>query len=915
MLQNNLKKLKDNLSISFLLNLVSSTSDTKEKELYFSYFLYSQKDDSNFEDIKHKLFPLILEWWDASVKIKLINYFEKYAIDTFSHEVIDMLCVLEQNIKTKLNVKHRIAIIIRTLDQVDDTGALVSLVINLLESEDHNIVYTTTESLKDIVYIFTFPQLQTIITKLQFISWIIAKDAATVVGSVLQNTDHAEQMIEEYMNIYDKILSTSTHTKKPDRENFRYSYVSSRWLLNQFDDNKRKYEQNPDERFARELRYSLDILHGKDPKIAHKVCELIVQKAHYSIYFEVLNRFLKDKQKWYDDILETILCNSDAWSFINASDKGRYDLFHWLLVRNDKVINNFEEKLIKYSASDDFGTFTQAQFAAIISEKNRSQPIKYIIAQEKKRIEQESDVSDYDFWPRNDDHDDELFARWWTTFDRSLLESTKTIDELKKIITDYINNSNNFDRDLWDLIDPFKDYFAKNPEQLDGFYKEIRDLYNGIEDEWLQNRWSWFVWSIVQWYLDTLDTKKPIAVYKKVIALYEQFSQWSDNAERQAKKNIASFLQEWNELLRSKETENIEDWLRDQLLDLIEQLVTDSNPDDNENYELVWLNSVRWMWVKCLGVMSFYFPDDESIITLFRQVSEDTNKGIQAGLIENLVYLIPDHKNYELCKEIITKFENEKEEVIQKALVYYMFKLGKLKLTQNKELIKKLISTPYQSVQQYLWDLLWQALLHDIDMNDIVDLLIQQKNTVVLNSIIDQLMRKLVQVHSWNIFDLSFANYCDVLSNIFKAIVSNVDVYSDVIQSIGYDFDSIQERTENLFLDFFPVFEKIAEIKSQIIHNRMQEVIVKIIDMDISPHSLEKIIDLLLSQKDKSWEDWKPLILWLYCWSSEFSKIVEVFYKNMSTYSPKMFSKVEQLFDEGLKYWWDEFYKIFDECY
>jgi hypothetical protein len=78
-----------------------------------------------------------------------------------------------------------------------------------------------------------------------------------------------------------------------------------------------------------------------------------------------------------------------------------------------------------------------------------------------------------------------------------------------------------------------------------------------------------------------------------------------------------------------------------------------------------------------LCILAFYYPKtEEDLNTTIKKISDDNeNPGIQAQLIENLVYLIPESKDYTLCEEVIAKFKDTENPLIQNALVRYIFRL------------------------------------------------------------------------------------------------------------------------------------------------------------------------------------------------------------------------------------------------
>ena len=903
------------------------------------HFLHNQKDDSLFIDIKDKLVELIIKKQeDESIKFKLLTYFEDWCIQNHSDEIVNILEKILQNTQN-IVLRRRVGMCIGKLEPNENFALLSEVLCLLIKNTDQMTREFTIKSAVKFINQYTEEQVGNLLNAMFFtdgseedvvqasvslslkFSWKDLRDAsfresANFLGEILQKPIYALKFLALAMKVYDGILSDESEKVYADTWKIKYTY--SWWLPKIFPVQKSKfeYESEKDKRMALEIWNALIELDKQDVQVAVQVCEKIIEKWEYLVYFEILSRFLNDKWETYKDIVGKLLCNEDLRRMIDILEKKWSTLFKKHLAQYHNEINKFETLLVKYSLDDNkIELRIKAELATLIPEWQISPEVQQIKDQYNDMMKREYNVTDILKEKEDEDENDIYATIKKSTFDLSNLTDRKEISELKSIIEQYVKSENTFDKDIWDLTAPFEEYISKNSDQLSVLYSEIKALN-------FKDRWQWLLYWLACWYINHYKDGDKTIFYEQIVNLYEIFSDTKNINESQARLAIARSLEEGNTFLRSADTSTLKEEnteLFEKIKKLVIQLATDPDPIPGENQEHVWLNSVRWLGVRLLCILTFHYPKtEEDLNTTIEKISnDDENPGIQAQLIENLVYLIPDSKDYTLCEEVIAKFKYTENPLIQNALVRYIFRLWNHKIEKNKDLIEILCKAQDNRVKSQIWDLVWQALLNDADVADIFAKVLKGDvgEETILEAITLEFQNNMPKIlNEWD------AEKRDKYLWYFEQIVDFKPSTSEERHAVWsrlwycfYDAEKLPDISFDLLYSK-GILNKLITIQSSDTQKNINKFFLRFVKED---KYIENILTLLQKQMEVNLGGKYPVMLldeWL---SEEIIKILKYLYaKNTTeTLTKEIFEKVESLFNEWLKYGEKGFYEIFYEYY
>ena len=901
------------------------------------HFLHNQKDASLFMDIKDKLVDTIIaKQDDETVKFKLLDYFADHCTADYSDEIIDIIGLILQNTKN-IALQRKIWLFIEKLDPKKNIESLCDILCWLIRNSDQIVKEFTTRSATKFIDQYDEKQINGLLKAMFFSDWsdedvtqssislslkfrgqdlkdASFRESANFLWEILQRKKYALKFMDLTIEIYNSILADRDWLISEDEWKIKSTY--SWWLPKTFpvQESKFEYESQRDKRIALEIRNALIEIDREDKVIAKKLCEKIIEKWEYLVYFEILSRFLADKWDEYQSIIESLLHNEDLRRVANLLEPKRFSLFRHYLTEHTEKISTFETSITNYKLDEKkVEAHIQAELATIIPEGKRSSEMQQLKDDYEKWVRKEHNIDGYTLKEDTETEREPFAMGKPSTFDPSYLSVTREITDLKKIIEQYIASESVFDMDIWDLAWPFEWYISRNPEQLVGLYNEIKSLD-------FKNRWQWLLGWLARGYIAHYKNSEKDAFYEQMIALYEIFSDIQNPNEAPARLEIARVLDN-NDFVRSEDMGKLKE-STPELFEKMKKLVigfsTDPDPRADGPAEHVGLNSVRWTWATLVCILSFYYPKTEADLTVaIRALSDDINPGIQAQLIDNMIYLIPDTKDYDLCKEIIAKFKTANNPIIQNALARYMFRLGNTKLEKNKDLILRLCQSEDDNVRKQIWDLVWQALLNDADVKDIFDsiLQMQSKDEILLESLTMVFQNKMRMILSE-----ADATKRDKYLWYFEQIIDSKPVDKRqghaVWSRLWYCFHDAEKLPETSF-DIFNerwILNKMVCIQNQDTQKNINKFFLRFIGRD---EYIEKILDLLLKQTELKLNNTYPVMLidaWL---AEEIVKILKYLYaKNKEKHLSKVvFEKMEKLFDEWLKYGEKWFYEIFDARY
>lgn len=920
--------------IMFYRNLISAIGDKNYKQIsednfLIWHFLYNQEDSGLFSKIKDNLIPHIvwLENENISNQFKLLEYFEKYCFESHSDEIIDILYLLMETDYEPL--KRRIAIISKWLKPNSNFEKLYQILLYLISSKELIVKEFAILSSIEFIDNFSEEQLKNLIkesfkpnkpenvenfiwwwTKLihqwkDLTDWIF-RSASKFLWKLLQSPrnvsdfiDFTMERIDEAFDKEEKYLEEYSWEKNIP---IKFNYVW--WLL----DNKKmsdfEYETDSEKKLSYELWNALSILRTNDMNKFFEIRRYLLENWKNLVYFEIINRLLLDDKKTevHDDfvIMEELIFNQDLRNIIDPTEKRWYKLFQrffsiesWDISKFENIVMNFKSTLY----DDEYNKRIKAKLLfAIPSDKRSTEANDFISKYEE--IKSQEYKSSYKLKVNKDDKI-ELFS--WTPWniDDSWIWDKQTAEQLINRLKDFIKNQRKFDSEMEmsDLGKVYGLYFKNYPDDLEWFYKET-------EKQEIELKW-WFVWNMTAEYINYIKetSQEKELFYDKMINLYNLIP------DRWSKINIWRALSE-NNYLREKDTGDLSPEIYEKIKKMVIDMSKDRDPEEDKNTFLhLWLNSVRWIWTALLCILAFYYPKDEDLENRILELSDDPCIWIRAYLITNLVYLIPDSKNYPLCQKIIDKFKEDTNPSIELAIIRYMFRLWNEKLENNLDLLENImIRTKDKDVLNDAGSLIWQAFLHQVNVKDIFDKILNNKlwTPEILERIAFQFQRVL-----WKQLLLSW------IAEPVK--IEMLEYYKKLLSYKEEDEETkwaVANRASFLFADddmttgLFEVFKKNS-IFDKVIETKQLDVIHNLNEYLLRCTEDEKYLDDILDILDKEVVDVNAILTddWF------ASRIWDIMLKIYSDYDWKNNSKAEKIFDEWLKYWTWKFYEIFNKRY
>ena len=877
---------------------------------------------------------------DVSNQFKILEYFEKYCFENHSDEVIDILDVLKNTPYEPL--KRRIAIICKGLKPKGNIAKLYHLLEYLIGSEELIVKEFAIDAVKNFIDIFSNDQIK-VLLELAFtpnipkdvtnqIGWGtklihqwkdltdgIFRNASSLLWKLLQDPSKATEFIAFAMDRIDDTFSKKdiifddedlfwemeVSAWKKEELPIKNNYI---WWLSELEHPSNfQYESDPKKKFSYELKNALKILRTKDKAKFLDIANIIIDQWHNLIYFEILNRVLMDHDDEIWDYewttIRKIVFNPNLWRVIDINEKKWYDFFQFYFSLEPSDVARFESDVMDLTIPDNKNTqdHMKAELLFTIPKDLISTEAKQVIIDYEKSISDEHKIN----YKLEVSENEWIQIHSWTPW--TIDESWVWIKDTTKNLIDRLNEAqkdpNKFSWEISDLGRAYWSYFKNYPQDFESFYQE--SIEQKIDFKW---RFMWYVSTSYIEYLKE-NFKDKAVFYDKIVDFYNLIEQRPD--EKWAKINIARVLSE-NEYLRAEDTGTLDVKLYTRIKQLVMDISNDTDPEsDKESAKSLldlWLNSVRGIGASLLCSLAFYYPEDKDIEEQIKKLSEDKCIWIQAYLITNLVYLIPDSKNYLLCEGIVNKFRDNSNSTIDRSLVRYMFRLGNKKLEANLDFLEKIIErTTEEEVKTDAGSLLWQAFLHQVDIKNMFDKILDNKlwDSEILERIAFEFQNTL-----WKqllLPDISDPIKIEMLEY-YKKLLSYKEVNKDkwaVANRASFVFSN--DDMPIIFFDLFKehkIFDKTIETKQLDVNHNLNEYLLRCVE---NKDYLEDILDILTTQIENM-----PPILSDDRFSSNIAKIIEYIYDN---YDWKHNAKAEKIFDEWLKYGTAKFYELFDKWY
>lgn len=921
------------------------------------HFLHHQKDSTSFTKLYPELLWNFINIWNDRLNFKILEYLYTNCIQEYLEETIDITIKMLSN-SSNYRLSKKVALSISSIKCDHATESLMRLINMLLSSGDILTIEFTIKGINNFVPLFSKDQITVLLEKLfPFVSRdgqisdqnlavqeLIESpqyhekyiNAIQFLRNVLEDGSYVEEFFLLAISIYDVLLEAEVQKKLKFAKDFNPLYVdkstiktvSDYWMPLEFPwRSSHDIELKKDRKLAFSIRRTLIELDKKDKDAAQRVSFTLIEKGKYSIYFTILSHFLLPRIENYPDVIQKVLFSIQLWDAFVTTDSGWFQVFKKYLVLNPSLIEKLEPIISEYSHKNEYYTiFLKWNLANCIPEEYRSSKILKAIEDYKKEIPEDAKINLS--FPLDEVIDEPRLMSWAVPrFDSTYFDHPRTVEELSLLIKESVDKESH--KSIYDLIDSFQRYITQNPQQLKPLYRAIRE-YD------FDDKWSWFLGALAQGYVDHYISNSPIEIYEKLFELYDIFGNTSSIFESSARLVIARTLEDKEGLLRNPDTgtyEKSNPQLFDKLKKLVITLASDPSPswvDIPVDHPDVWLNSVRGIAASLICIFAYYYPSDTDFINAIKRISDDESIGVQAQLIQKLVYLIPDDKNYPLCEEIFWKYKDSEEPILQMGLLLYMFRLWIPKLEKNKEVLNHLLMSSDEKVKWMAADLIWQALLNGVQVIDLFEKILTEGDEISLENLwmSFQYIFSHVILSKWVENSETEIGYFERLLN-FQTKKENTQLDRKLRFRLWRCFVALSKEesekkdedksiSSNLFRKLHEkgILKKMVSIEAPDVLQDMNQYFLPFIE---EGQFYNEILWLLEHQLNFKGEFALPIMFVEDWYAEEILKILNIIYdryhEDSSKLPPGVFEKAEKLFDEWLKYWGKGFYEIFNRYY
>lgn len=742
----------------------------------------------------------------------------------------------------------------------------------------------------------------------------ITKIAKTQEGSIVA----LEYLIEEYNK------SLAIEVKEKRKQTGEIQYLST-WRLPKSFHKENYHKDNPTEKFALEI-WSILTYRKKDKETFNELVKILLN-TNYVVYFEILVRILDDEslKDLHNEIKERIILNTFLRESCEIGDARRYNLFqrYWTLFPEDvKEFSPIVKAYDKKESKDGKPYRRIGILAASIPDDKRDSAIREVINAWRKHLS-DNWITEADPIPYEDDNIREL--------DRNIISNeellSKSVEELIDILIDY-SCTDRFEKSIWDLYEIYKNYFIQYPDRRKTFYELLPDPK---DIKWLLHL-DWYlytIWCTTQWYIETINKADRTALLDRLVTLNRKLFTWDEWSRR----NIISTLNS-NEWLRDEEFTQIKESNKELYQEIVYLIASYASfkedpkkiEKEDDTYALVTYakNTVVGWAIELLVLMLYFDPKNDKAKDTIREIMTRNNVVQQAVVVRNLVYIIPDAKDYEFCKEIIAQVEEKQVPAMQYAMIEYMYKLGGDKLQTHFQLIDKILETSNKDIGTLLWDFLLQLLVNGISW--------------IEPMWIDNILKKIISepikhIATLDRFTRSLSNNMPFVFRREQPIQEKVLTYYKKICEIPLPKEEEDRRAihhvklaASYFLDKRSVeqfnriednniFEILLETKVSDVYQNINEYLLKCIKAN---KEVSKCINIL-KKEINMFDGELGQFLTQYPYDKEISLIIDHVKKEEKKGEDRIskddINTIDEIFDKGIYFWWKDFYDIFHKHY
>lgn len=743
------------------------------------------------------------------------------------------------------------------------------------------------------------------------------REAVSFVGQVAKQEDSAVDWLGLLIKKYDEVLETEVKEKR--KKSWPIQYLSTRWLPSSFGKDE-YHENNPTERFALEI-WSVLEYRKKESSTVFQALVKILLETHYVVYFEILVRLLDTDtiSNLHGEIQKYIIYNDALWQAWEVWDKRRFNLFQQYFILFPEDIATFSKKLKEHDDKISKAWKPSRYITILATSIPKDKRDKSIIDKRNEYMKNEwmdpkepTPHEDSNIWPI-----ERIVLTTWEILNMSVKELTSTLIEY--------SCSDNFEKSIWDLYEPFKEYFKTYPSSWEEFYSWLPDPSS---IEWIQQLDGYLetIGRATEWLLDTVDKTNKEWLLQYLMDIDDDLH----DRDRWSRRKIVAILnsEAW---IRSEEFREIKDknfGLYDDIVTVLTEYIEfpeTNNDTQDDTYALVnYANNTVVGWAIELLTAILYFGANESIKNTLKTIVAEGDVIKQSVIIRNLVYNIT--KDYDFCKEIINSIGNPDQPCIQYAFIEYMFKLGKEKINSHFSTIDHILEHSNKDISILLSDLLLQLLINWINgpeaqpIESIINKLIENPQKYI--SWLERFARWLGTNMDFvftqeDVIQQKALHYYDAICTIPKSTEDNED-YNKAIHHIKVSLSYFLDKRPTSKFDIIKnasIFEMLFTSNAADAYQNINEYLLKCIKD--SKH-IQECINILAKEIESIGDGIIPFLT-QYPYDSEIADIIENIKElqktSAGTIDQLQIDFIDGLFDKWLELWWEKFYKLFYKYY
>lgn len=862
------------------------------------HFFKNLNDPDWFPALKDGLILSIVEdYRDTAVKFQLLEYVRK-SFDKWSDEIAPLLVTMEMNTKNP----HILSDLVKTLGgirpQKKKSLDIVWKILSKLSEHQHPWVRREIPGALSQLSRFDYKRVLIILKKLLMFNparrdvtqgsytlaltfqgrdnenWVF-DEAMKVLNHLLKDRDSASEALKLAVSL--EVQSLKSGRERISRDGSFYIDYSYIWLkLEDFEKREHVYERK--RRIALEISLAFKIFLFSEPSVANDFFKILSSKR-YEVFYLILIQNLSKIPEKYPELTEKFLFDDTLW-FIGGLIYPLQKLSEKYFASRDDKIEEFVIFIQKITSKKDQEVKEIVKQAMLVSipEVKHSQKAKGMLEKLNKKRGREATIqppfSVSTSWkgPEPDISLDEL--------------KQKGVKDLIKIMED--STSHNRRAEPYDLSGIFSQLVKGKPSLLPAVLESMKSKKIASD----------FAGHMVKEFIKEHSDK--IEAINEIFIKIPIEQTW-------ARMEVARFLRE---ICIKKEIERAESRKLDTIKRMLSELANDPDPEDDDTKMVSskhpqsgidrGINSVRGVTAEAIVALTFYFPQDEQLTKLIKKISSDSTNAVKSTLIYNIGSLV--RKRYDVCKAVVNKFWKIRDSEIDYSIIYYFSYLDQRKFEANLHHIKSLFTNNDEQIQELLGELIGSRFLGKFKVDDLIDDIMKQ-------SLGEESARKaLVFELESNLYKrIALRDYERVLSIIKTALNPETEDSLEVRQRAAFIF----ERDEIGPKDYV-IFENagIFEVVLKDIRNlQAQSHLISYLEKCItSDKNWKQAIEVLRKQVKEIDAIWSDCIV-----VKKIASAVDHIFKYHK--SEREFSIAEEIFDKGLEYGWQEFYKLFNEYY